>query len=136
MEQLTIWKSFDGKVFYSSEECAEYEHNHPFLDSNRIIFYSNSGKKIESPTEQMLIDNNAFEVFDSAALHLYIKYREALQLKAPKPRTIEEPTHYKFIANKWVCIEDEILKLTNLLHETFTDEYAEKEKECHNLVSA
>ena len=134
MEQVTMWKAFDGNLFDSEEECANHENGHPFLDHEKIIFYSNDGRMIEIPDAAVLIDSNTFKVFDEEALRLYINYCNGLGIRAPKFCNMKFPLHYHFTNSKWICLEEEIVALDSLLHEKFKDEFIEEEKGRHDLA--
>lgn len=134
MLQVSHWKAFDGRLFNSEEDCREYESAHPFLDMNQIVFYSNEGRIIGDPDEHVLIDSNAFKVSNREVFTMYAQFRKELKLKEPKAANVEFPCHYCFMNNKWICIEEEILKWQNILRNSFTDEFVENEDERHDLV--
>lgn len=134
MEQVTMWRAFDGNLFNTEDECRNHEDGHPFLDHEQIIFYSNDGRMIEIPDTAVLIDSNTFKVFNDEALHLYINYCNGLGLRAPKPCNMAFPLHYHFTNNKWVCLEEEMAALDALLHEKFKDEFIEDEEGRHDLA--
>lgn len=135
MKEVTFFQSFDGKFFKTSEECSEHENNHAFMNPDKIIFYTDNGMKIPTPSEEVFLDSNRFKVFDENTLGLYRDYCDHLDIAAPSlDCTLTFPRHYKFYEGEWKCLEEEILQLELSFETDFGEHYSHNEEDHHNLA--
>lgn len=136
MREVKAWESFDGELFLEEEKCKAYEEGHIFYNPEQICFYSNYGKKIPSPNEQVFLDSNRFKVFTLKALKNYQNYCKFLHIAVPHIPEMEltYPLHYVFVSGAWQCMEEQIVLIKAKMAEEFQDEY-ENSAMTHGLVT-
>lgn len=136
MREITAWESFDGKMFPTEEKCLIYETNHIFRDPSQICFYSNHGKKIPAPNDEVFLDSNRFEAFTLEALRAYQEYCTFLGIASPAMPEIKLsfPLHYVFVSGSWHCMEEQIALIQTKMEEEFKEEFEEKRTSYHGLI--
>lgn len=136
MREIVRYEALDGKLFASKEDCIAYEKDHPFLDPKEIKFYSENGKKIKDPNENVFLDSNRFIAFTERGLTAYQDYCRRMGIKVPEDPKLPTffPRHYMYVGTEWICIEGRMVELEYDLQTGFLDEYEENEEDCHNLA--
>lgn len=129
MRKEVRYIAFDGRIFPSEEACLKYESESVIFNPKHIVYYTNNGVRIDEPCEYTLIDNNRFIANSLDGLNAYANYCVAHGITAPdlpQYASFEDfPLHLYFTGDKWICYEDEIIRLKKEIEKGYLDNVSE-----------
>lgn len=138
MRKEVHYIAFDGRMFLSEEACLKYESESVLLSPEHIVYYTNDGARIDDPCEYTLLDSNHFIANSLEGLNAYTSYCMAHGIAAPdlpQYASFEDlPLHLHFTGGKWVCYEDEIIRLKKEIERGYLDKISENKSEHHDFV--